>query len=92
MSVLHLTLHKEFFDLIASGKKLEEYRTIKKHWISRLEGKTFDYVKFTNGYGSQCRSMMLECKGIRKGQGQPAWGAPLDEQVYIISLGRLVNV
>jgi len=34
--ILHLTLKKEFFDLIASGKKLFEYREVKRHWITRL--------------------------------------------------------
>jgi hypothetical protein len=36
MRVLHLTLKKKWFDLIASGEKKEEYREIKKHWVSRF--------------------------------------------------------
>lgn len=34
--VLHLTLKKKWFDMIASGQKKEEYREIKQHWASRL--------------------------------------------------------
>jgi len=34
--VLHLTLKKKWFDMIASGDKKEEYRELKKHWITRL--------------------------------------------------------
>ncbi len=34
--VLHLTLKKKWFDMIASGEKKEEYREIKKYWVSRL--------------------------------------------------------
>ena len=43
MRVLHLTLKKKWFDLIASGEKKEEYREIKDFWIKRLalcSGKT----------------------------------------------------
>ena len=36
MRILHLTIKKKFFDMIASGEKLEEYRTIKPYWIRRL--------------------------------------------------------
>jgi hypothetical protein len=34
--VLHLTLNKKWFDLIASGVKIEEYREIKMYWWKRL--------------------------------------------------------
>lgn len=37
MRVLHLTLKKKWFDMIASGEKKEEYRQIKKYWIDRLK-------------------------------------------------------
>lgn len=36
MNVLHLTLKKKWFDMIASGEKKEEYRGIKPFWIKRL--------------------------------------------------------
>jgi hypothetical protein len=36
MKVLHLTLKKKWFDMIASGEKTEEYREIKAYWASRL--------------------------------------------------------
>lgn len=34
--ILHLTLKKIWFDEIASGKKVEEYREIKCYWTTRL--------------------------------------------------------
>lgn len=34
--VLHLTIKKEYFDMIKSGIKLSEYREIKIYWIRRL--------------------------------------------------------
>lgn len=33
---LTMSLDKKWFDMIVSGEKREEYRAIKKHWISRL--------------------------------------------------------
>jgi hypothetical protein len=36
MKILHLTLTKKWFDLIASGEKPEEYREIKDYWAKRL--------------------------------------------------------
>lgn len=34
--VLTLTVSKEWFDMIVSGEKNEEYREIKPYWIKRL--------------------------------------------------------
>lgn len=34
--MLHLTLKKKWFDMIASGEKKEEYREIKRFWGARL--------------------------------------------------------
>ena len=34
--VLTLTVSKEWFDMILSGEKTEEYREIKPYWIARL--------------------------------------------------------
>lgn len=36
MKTLKLTLKKEWFDLINSGEKTEEYREIKEYWVKRL--------------------------------------------------------
>ena len=34
--VLTLTVIKQWFDMIAAGEKIEEYREIKPYWIKRL--------------------------------------------------------
>ena len=34
--VLTLTVSKQWFDIIVTGKKTEEYRDIKSYWINRL--------------------------------------------------------
>lgn len=114
MKILHLTLKKQWFDMIKSGEKKEEYREVKEYWIIRLlqplewrmesyiqpemsddnmDGYTFehfDIIRFTNGYGKDAPTFDIECKGITIGIGKKEWGAPT-EQVFIISLGKIVN-
>ena len=34
--ILRLTLKRKWFDMIASGEKLEEYREVKDYWVRRL--------------------------------------------------------
>jgi hypothetical protein len=41
MKTLHLNLKKEWFDMIFSGEKPEEYREIKEHWAIRLLEKSY---------------------------------------------------
>jgi hypothetical protein len=36
MKILHLPLKKEWYEMIESGVKLEEYREIKPYWSKRL--------------------------------------------------------
>ena len=45
MKILHLTLKKEWFDMILSGEKLEEYRDIKDYWTTRLVEYYSNYSK-----------------------------------------------
>ena len=57
IKILHLTLKKKWFDLIASGEKTTEYRENKLYWQKRLfldngKSKKFDIVCFKNGYGN----------------------------------------
>lgn len=92
MNILYLTLKKHWFDMIASGEKPEEYREIKPHWEKRLKlGHHFDAVHFRNGYSKSAPTMLVECKGIFKGHGVLAWGAP-KEQVFIVKLGKILEV
>ena len=37
--VLTLTVSKQWFDMIVTGEKTEEYRKIKPYWASRLVNK-----------------------------------------------------
>lgn len=102
MKILQMTLKKQWFDMIASGEKKEEYRVIKEHWRSRLEVgrlhtghlrfKQFDIVRFRNGYSPDSPTMDVECLGIRFDYSKPEWCGGEYEWVYVISLGDVLNI
>ena len=86
MKTLKLTIKKEWFDMILSGEKKEEYRAIKPHWDSRLykikrknkvivskELKEFEAIEFKNGYGDKRPAAVFEYKGLEKGKPKPIW-------------------
>ncbi len=80
-NILHLTLLKKWFDLIASGEKVVENREIKPYWTKRLVGKTFDEVHFKNGYSKDAPFMRVEWKGMKQENGK-----------YVILLGNILEV
>lgn len=46
MKVLKLTIKKQWFDMLLSGEKKEEYREIKPYWITRLTtGETRHFLR-----------------------------------------------
>ena len=97
MKILHLTLKKKWFDLIASGEKVLEYRELKPYWAKRLldgdVGKHFDIVRFKNGYGD-VRAMDVEFRGICF--TGPQWTTPKNGEVLtgptiVIRLGEILE-
>jgi ribosomal protein S27E len=88
MKVLHLTLHKKWYDLILSGKKTEEYRDVKEYWIKRLSGQTFDVIHFKNGYRKDAREMTVECTGCVK--KHILWEGSTKE-VFALQLGKILS-
>jgi len=89
MKILHLTLKKKWFDMIASGEKKEEYREMKPYWHRRLMGKNYDAIQFRNGYSRDARRMLIELDGVYSSLGIAEWGAP-DYPVYILKLGNVL--
>lgn len=49
-ALLHLNLKAEYFDNIADGTKLEEYRLVTSYWRRRLEGRQYDGIVLKKGY------------------------------------------
>jgi hypothetical protein len=103
MNVLNLPIKKQWFDMIESREKPEEYREMKEHWLRRfgwslvyyIKGDRVLYPKFThilfrNGYSAKSPEMLIELKGITIGKGNPKWGAP-DKDVFILHLGEIVE-
>ena len=89
--VLHLTLKRRWFDMIASGVKREEYRELKPYWDKRLPGQDYDAVQFRNGYSANAPAMMFELLWVDRGQGVLEWGAPDGQEVYILRLGDMLQ-
>jgi len=83
--ILHLTLKRKWFDLIASGEKRREYREIKPYWATRIEGREYDEIYFRNGYGKDRPFMRVEYKG---------WKFDIWEgrKVYALKLGKILEI
>lgn len=90
--VLELTLKRQWFEMVASGEKREEYREPTKWIMSRLENKTYNFVRFRNGYAHDAPECVCEYRGWRWGYGKAKWGARKSVQEVIIRLGRVLYV
>lgn len=102
-NTLHLTLKKEWFDMIANGIKTEEYREIKPYWTKRLvnsedernEGKgyykKYDKIEFKNGYGANVPTMEVELLLISEGSPYGAWIGEYIPRVYRLHLGKILS-
>ena len=80
---MRLTLKRKWFDMIASGKKLEEYRDPSPWIYSRLLEK--------DGY-SHRQYDLIEFKGWQHGIGMPKWGATPGLRYVVIKLGRVLSL
>lgn len=87
--VLYLTLKKQWFDMILSGEKKEEYRAIKPYWEKRLLNKEYDIVNFRNGYGKSAPQFTAKIKNIRIKEGKEEWGAVPREKYFVIELSDI---
>lgn len=87
--ILHLTLHRRWFDAIARGEKKAEYRLLKPYWAKRLDGREYDEIHFRNGYASDAPFMRVEWVGLAD-----AFYSPLgdDKHVFVIHLGKILEI
>ena len=93
MKILKLTIKKEYFDKIKSGKKKVEYRWFKKYWNQRLMNKdgsikNFDAVEFKNGYSSDSPKVLVSCKGIGFAMAKSPLGKGMQ---WLIGLGDIID-
>lgn len=106
IKILDLPLKKEWYDMIDSGIKQEEYREIKPYWCKRflkLDTALFSYRnnyescnvnQYTHirfRYGYTKRTMLFKLNDISIGYGNPEWGAPKDKEVFILKLGNRIE-
>lgn len=89
--VLRLTLKRRWFEMIASGEKTEEYREPKEWILSRLRGKSYDAVEFSNGYGAHVPKVTVQYLGWATGPGREEWGGKPGERVVILLLGKVLK-
>lgn len=81
--VLHLSVKKQWFDMISAGEKTEEYREIKPYWIERLTtncevaydvaaetycGMVYTHVLFINGFRKDSPRIEKEIESITIGK------------------------
>ena len=97
--VLKLTIKRQWFDMIITGEKIEEYREIKPHWINRLyeaDGITpipYDLIEFSNGYDpARAPEATLEYKGFSVGYAKKEWSNNWQGQCFVIRLGNLIEI
>ncbi len=94
--MLTLPIKKQWFDMILSGEKKEEYREIKPYYRSRLRNEGFldqyglptlfqGRVLFHNGYAGNSPSFTALCSlDIRTGRLE--WGAESDKEYYVLKI------
>jgi hypothetical protein len=90
-NILHLTLHRKWFDMILLGQKKEEYREMKAYWNLRISRRKYDAISFRNGYAKDAPQMLVELKEHLTGLGIIEWGAPEGMPVHILRLGRIIS-
>lgn len=68
--VLTLTVSKEWFDMILSGEKTEEYRVIKGFWMSRLllikDEECKDFDKYKKLHIGKSEEILIDTDTIKK--------------------------
>lgn len=85
-----MTLMKKWFDQIAAGEKIEEYREIKDYWRNRLIGKHYDAIIFRNGYSATAPTMTIVYKGLQ--QKTITWESGVTENVFALQLGEILSI
>lgn len=101
--MLTLLIKKKWFDMIARGEKLEEYRDITPYYIGRFQKALggdlakacddvrFRVVRFRNGYRAD--SPLLEAVvSFRIGTGRPKWGAEPGRKYIVLRIWEVKRI
>lgn len=83
---LHLVLKHQWFDMIASGEKHDEYRDRTPYWKKRIWDRRheIDEIVFHRGYTSE--TMTKKVVEIVEDAGKEEWGAKPRVVYYVITM------
>jgi len=81
IKTLNLTLRRKWFDQIVSGEKRIEFREMKSYWNTRIEGRSYDEIRFTNGYRASAPFTRVEYLGYYTSGNH-----------YCLKLGKVLEV
>jgi len=93
--ILPLVLKRKWYEMIASGEKLEEYRDATPYWETRINNWANDgrccVIEFRNGYARNAPRMVYEAclQWMWCESEHPDWGEP-DDPHYVIALGERI--
>lgn len=97
--ILHLILKKKWFDLIASGRKVVEFRECKPYWQKRLTDgsglQKFDEIHFRNGYAPDSPLIRVRHCGTVLSHSNylsPENGEELEGKYFALLLGEVLEV
>lgn len=93
--MLTLPIKKQWFDMIDSGEKKEEYREITPYYLTRFENagmihlfmptdETADII-LRNGYGKNRPQMKVRVR-LHIREGKPEWGATPNKTYYVLEI------
>lgn len=91
--ILYLTMQRQWFKMVLSGEKTEEYRDISMHWAQRFEfiikgiKQPYTHILFRNGYLPNSPWVLRTFDGVAVGYPREEW-APVEMLVkshYIIT-------
>lgn len=89
--MLTLPIKKQWFDMIRSGEKTEEYREISPFYTTRLRN-IWGYpaywgqhhtIELRNGYAKDSPSLTVECS-LAMRPGKKEWGAEPGKKYYVL--------
>ena len=92
--MLILPIKKQWYDMIATGQKKEEYRSITPYYATRFNKIADDNGDFVcmlrNGYTNQSPTMTVKVH-LSIGYGNSDWGADPETEYYILSILDIIN-
>lgn len=92
--LLHLPLKREWYDMIASGEKREEYRDYKLYWVVRIRNAIEKSRPIVAAFslGRHRATMFFKVSAIKAvcGSNHPEWGEPKYIH-YVIALGERIT-